>query len=73
MLVEIATTVRRYKSEKKIPMGSQLEKLKIAVLRDENAEILKKCLIDIKSVTRAKVIDIVTAKLDSALVVEEIS
>ena len=73
MLVEVATAVRRYKSEKKIPMGSQLEKLKIAVLRDENAEILKKCLIDIKSVTRAKVIDIVTAKLDTALVVEEIS
>jgi len=73
MLIEIATAVRRYKSEKKIPMGSQLEKIKINVLREDNAEVLKKCLVDIKSVTRAKVIDIVTAKLETALVVEEIS
>jgi valyl-tRNA synthetase len=73
MLIEIATAVRRYKSEKKIPMGSPLEKIKIAVLREDNAEVLKKCLVDIRSVTRAKVIDIVTAKLETALVIEEIS
>jgi valyl-tRNA synthetase len=73
MLIEVATAVRRYKSEKKIPMGSPLETLKIAVTKDANAEILKKCLVDIKSVTRAKQIDITIAKLDTALSVQEIS
>ena len=33
MLIEIATAIRRYKSEKKIPMGSPLEKLKISVVK----------------------------------------
>ncbi len=73
MLVEIATVIRRYKSEKKIPMGSQLEKLKVAVLRDDNATILKKCLVDIKSVTRAQQIDIIVAKIDTPVAVQEIS
>lgn len=73
MLIEIATAVRRYKSEKKVPMGSPLEKLKIAVLREDNTEILKKCLIDIKSVTRAQQIDIATAKIDVAVAIQEIS
>jgi valyl-tRNA synthetase len=73
MLVEIATAVRRYKSEKKIPMGSPLEKLKIAVAKDANAEILKKCFVDIKSVTRVKQIEILTVKLDTTIAVQEIS
>jgi valyl-tRNA synthetase len=73
MLIEVATAVRRYKSEKKIPMGSPLETLKIAVTKDANAEILKKCLVDIKSVTRAKQINITIAKLDTALSVQGIS
>ncbi|MHB8105315.1 MAG: valine--tRNA ligase [Dehalococcoidales bacterium] len=73
MLIEIATAVRRYKSEKKIPMGSPLEKVKIAVLKKEYADVLNECLVDIKSVTRAKQIEINVAKIDSAVAVEEIS
>lgn len=72
MLIEIATAVRRYKSEKKIPMGSPLEKIKIAAAKKAYADILQTCLVDIKSVTRAKEIEIAVAKLDTAVVVEEI-
>ncbi len=73
MLIEIASAVRRYKSEKKIPMGSKLEKVKIAVSKDEHAEVLKTCFVDIRSVTRAGQIEVNVAKLDTAVVVEEIS
>jgi valyl-tRNA synthetase len=73
MLIEIATAVRRYKSEKKIPMGSQLETLKINASKDAYAEVLRSCLTDIKSVTRAKQIDISVAKIEAAAAVQEIA
>ena len=73
MLITIATAVRRYKSEKKIPMGSQLEIIKITATREDNADILKSCLIDIRSVTRVKQIEIGVSKLDTAVAVTEIS
>jgi valyl-tRNA synthetase len=73
MLIEIATAVRRYKSEKKLPMGSKLEKIKISTAKDSYAEVLKACLVDIRSVTRAAQIEINVAKTDSAVTVQEIS
>ena len=73
MLIEIATSVRRYKSEKKIPMGSPLENLKINTMKEYYAEVLKECLVDIKSVTRAKQIGINVARIDTAVFVQEIS
>jgi valyl-tRNA synthetase len=73
MLIEIATAVRRYKSEKKLPMGSKLEKIKIAAAKESRAEVLKVCLVDIRSVTRAAQIEINVAKIESAVEVQEIS
>ncbi len=73
LLIEVATAIRRYKSEKKIPMGSQLEKIKINAASAGYADILKQCLVDIKSVTRAKQIEIVIAKLESPVSVPEIA
>jgi valyl-tRNA synthetase len=52
-LVEIATAARRYKSERKIPMGSPLAELKITASQKLIAD-LQNCLIDIASVTRAQ-------------------
>jgi valyl-tRNA synthetase len=73
MLIEVATAVRRYKSEKKVPMGSALETLKIAAAKESYADVLRSCLVDIKSVTRAKQIDISVAKLETPVTVQEIS
>jgi valyl-tRNA synthetase len=72
MLIEVATAVRRYKSEKKIPMGSALEKLTITAAKEASAEILRLCQVDIKSVTRAKLIEITTEKQDAPVTVKEI-
>jgi valyl-tRNA synthetase len=73
MLIEVATVVRRYKSEKKIPMGSPLEILKISVSKETYADVLRSCLVDIKSVTRAKQIDISVAKQETLVTVQEIA
>jgi valyl-tRNA synthetase len=73
MLIEIATAVRRYKSAKKIPMGSPLEKIKITVSKNDYADVLNTCLVDIRSVTRAKQVKIAVAKIDTAVKVEEIA
>ena len=73
LLMEVATAIRRYKSEKKIPMGSKLEKIKINAASAGYANILKHCLTDIKSVTRATQIEIEIAKLDMLVSVTEIA
>jgi len=73
ILIEVATAVRRYKSEKKIPMGSQLEMLKINASKEAYADILRSCLVDIKSVTRAKQIEINISNMDTAIAVAEIT
>lgn len=51
-LVEIATAVRRYKSERSLPLGSELPGLQIA-LNDDQAAALRAAASDLKSVTRA--------------------
>jgi valyl-tRNA synthetase len=73
MLIEVATAVRRYKSEKKIPMGSALEKITISTAKDAFADVLRLCQVDIKSVTRAKLIEIITEKQDAPVTIKEIS
>ncbi|MFC1948219.1 valine--tRNA ligase [Chloroflexota bacterium] len=58
-LVEIATQVRRYKSEKQLPMNSPLQSIIITTSSENLLDDLKECLIDIKSVTRASNIELV--------------
>jgi valyl-tRNA synthetase len=53
-LVEIATAVRRYKSENKLPMGSPLERIIINTSPGELIKNLMACETDIGSVTRTK-------------------
>jgi len=81
-LIEIATAVRRYKSERKMPMGSRLDRVRIAVSKDGPIDDLHACIIDIGSVTRAEIIEIYTdssvrtkpdeSKLAFSVTVEEI-
>ena len=53
-LVEIATAVRRYKSEHSLPLGTELARLELVVEGPAMAEFLHQARADLKSITRAK-------------------
>ena len=53
-LIEIATAVRRYKSESNISLGAELERLHLATNDISVARMLQEASADIMSVTRAK-------------------
>jgi valyl-tRNA synthetase len=53
VLIEIATAVRRYKSESNISLGTSLEQLQLATVDSSMATMLQEALTDIRSVTRA--------------------
>jgi valyl-tRNA synthetase len=57
-LVEIATAVRRYKSERSLPLGSELERLQLATNEEELAEQLRQAIPDLSSITRASLIEV---------------
>jgi valyl-tRNA synthetase len=58
LLVELATAVRRYKSESNISLGAELQRLQLATTDPSIAELLQKARADIRSVTRAKEIEV---------------
>ena len=66
VLIEIATAVRRYKSESNISLGSELERLQLATIDVSIARMLQEARADIVSVTRARQIE-VKEKLDANL------
>jgi valyl-tRNA synthetase len=53
-LIDIATAVRRYKSESNISLGTALERLQLATLDSSVATMLQEARADIMSVTRAR-------------------
>jgi valyl-tRNA synthetase len=57
-LIEIATAVRRYKSESNISLGTELEQLQLATIDVALASILQEARADIISVTRARQLDV---------------
>ena len=59
-LVEIATAVRRYKSEHSLPLGTELNRLQLAVASAEAglAQALQEATADLMSITRARPIEI---------------
>lgn len=65
-MVAAATAVRRYKSEQNLPMGSEIERVQIASDDESIREGLQRAAAGLKSVTRAKVVE-VTQTLDPAL------
>ncbi len=59
-LAAIATLARRYKSEHNLPLGSELEGLKISTHDADLAQTLRRGIPDLRSVTRARNIEIVS-------------
>jgi valyl-tRNA synthetase len=59
-LVAIATVVRRYKSERSLPLSSELEGLELAAQDENLAEQLLEASSDLLSVTRARKIEVVS-------------
>ena len=58
MLIEIATAVRRFKSENNLSLGTELQRLQIATQDTHLADQLMDAKQDLISITRAKEIDI---------------
>ncbi|MBN1813308.1 MAG: valine--tRNA ligase [Anaerolineae bacterium] len=58
MVVEIATAVRRYKTENQLRMGAELARLQVAVQDMALGQALQDATADIRSVTRAERVEI---------------
>lgn len=71
-MVEIASTVRRFKSEQGMGLGEELAELQIQTTDATLAELLQTAVVDLISITRAQtvVISHVTAVADDALPVD---
>jgi valyl-tRNA synthetase len=67
-LIEVATAIRRYKSESNISLGTELKRVQLATTDSEIARMLQEARADIMSVTRARQIE-VRESLDADLVV----
>ncbi|MBN1937033.1 MAG: valine--tRNA ligase [Anaerolineae bacterium] len=61
ILCQIATAVRRYKSEHSLPLGSELAQLSLSVSDQALAEMLGAAQADLVSITRARIVRIVKA------------
>lgn len=59
ILVEIATNIRRYKSDKNLSLGREIKRVQLAVASIEEKEMLSAAQEDIKSITRAQQVEIV--------------
>ncbi len=60
ILLKIATAVRRYKSERSLPLGSEAPVLQVAVKDDFQAQNLLEAIPDLLSVTRARQVQVVS-------------
>jgi valyl-tRNA synthetase len=58
ILVSVATAIRRYKSEAKLPLGASLAQVQLATEDDRLATALREAVADLKSITRAQHIEI---------------
>jgi hypothetical protein len=66
ILVEVATAVRRYKSERNLSLGTKIARLGLATKDAALAQRLRAAAPDLVSVTRAEGVE-VAAELDPAL------
>jgi valyl-tRNA synthetase len=66
LLVEIATAVRRFKSERNLPLSTELKRLQFATGKAGTARILRQAAADLGSVTRAANLEF-TSRLDPEL------
>jgi len=61
-LIEIATAVRRFKSEHNLPLGSELSRVKLAIVDPSQVELIRDAAEDLMSITRARSIEVVLAE-----------
>jgi valyl-tRNA synthetase len=66
ILLEVATSVRRFKSERNLPLGTDLLRLQLATPDSGTSRLLEQARADLGSVTRALQIEVVN-ELDSEL------
>jgi valyl-tRNA synthetase len=66
ILLEVATRVRRFKSERNLPLGTDLLRLQLATPDSDTSRLLEQASADLSSVTRALQIEVVS-ELDSGL------
>ncbi|MFH1636413.1 MAG: valine--tRNA ligase [Chloroflexota bacterium] len=71
-LVEIATAVRRYKSEHNLSLGFEIPRLQLTAGDAELAQSLGEAIPDLMSITRARKIEI-TERLDSHLEITQVN
>lgn len=70
LLVEIATAVRRYKSEQNLSLGSDIKRLQLAADDPKQVKILQEASHDLMSITRAKQIEVMNSLDDQLEVIE---
>lgn len=58
LLVAVATAVRRFKSEKNLGLGSELDRLQLAPVSPAQATLLEQAAADLMSVTRSRQVQI---------------
>lgn len=68
LLVEIATAVRRYKSEHNLSLGIELDAVQLAAEEVEICEMLRSSAEDLKSITRARSIDVTSSFSPEAVI-----
>jgi valyl-tRNA synthetase len=59
MVCQVLTSVRRYKSEKKLPLSTKLEILQMKVERKARVRLVEESKIDLMSATRAEKVEVV--------------
>jgi len=57
-LIDIASAVRRYKSENNLSLSTEVERLQLSVGDEHQADQLRQAAVDLRSITRARQIDI---------------
>jgi valyl-tRNA synthetase len=71
-LVTIASLVRRYKSERSLPLGRALDRLQLCLPLAGDAQYLQEAIPDLQSITRAQEIEVCVSEVmpDEALVAD---
>jgi valyl-tRNA synthetase len=67
-LVEIATTIRRYKSEHNLPLGGELSRVQLAVAEHDMVAALRLAVEDLRSITRAREIEVNESEMEGIVI-----
>jgi valyl-tRNA synthetase len=71
VMVDIATAVRRYKTQNQLHLSAELERVQVAVSDQSLRQMLRRAQADIRSITRAKHVEIRDQSDDDSNIIEE--